>query len=123
NIPKELQLILEILKRSNFDEEDLFTNIDWDLFLKLSVHHRVYPMLYRILSSIDCVDQIPEYVIENLREHYRSNTFQMLHLSSVMEQVGKLFTHSQIKILFLKGPTLGYDLYGDISLRTSRDLD
>ena len=40
-----------------------------------------------------------------------------------MEQVSKLFTENQIPLLFLKGPVIAADLYGDISLRTSRDLD
>ena len=47
----------------------------------------------------------------------------MLHLSGEMERVSKLFTENQICSLFLKGPVVAYDLYGDISLRTSKDLD
>ncbi len=47
----------------------------------------------------------------------------MLHLSAEMEQVSKLFSRNQIRTLFLKGPVLAHELYGDLSLRTSCDLD
>ena len=40
-----------------------------------------------------------------------------------MEQVSKLFNENKINLLILKGPVLAVDLYGDISLRTSSDLD
>ena len=39
-----------------------------------------------------------------------------------MEQVSKLFKEKD-NTLVLKGPVLAADLYGDVSLRTSSDLD
>src|SRR5690606_29474280 len=39
-----------------------------------------------------------------------------------MERLGGLFHEKNIPILFLKGPTLAPFLYGDLSLRRSRDL-
>ena len=47
----------------------------------------------------------------------------MLHLSREMEQICKVFNENQIKSMVLKGPVLAVDLYGDLSLRTSSDLD
>ena len=47
----------------------------------------------------------------------------MLTLCGEMEQVSKLFTENHIPLLFLKGPVIAADIYGDISLRTSKDLD
>jgi hypothetical protein len=58
-----------------------------------------------------------------LYQEYKKNTFQMLHLTGEMEQISKLFTENQISNLFLKGPVIAFDIYGDISLRTSKDLD
>ena len=40
-----------------------------------------------------------------------------------MEQINKLCNENKIPLLFLKGPVLAKELYGDISLRTSSDLD
>ncbi len=126
-IPKELELLLDIIKTENDDsleelKKELFAEIDWDFFLQLARHHRVYPVIYTKLIKIDN-RMIPKNVIRTLFKEYQKNTFQMLHLSGEMEQVSKLFTENQIRLLFLKGPVIAADLYGDISLRTSKDLD
>ena len=127
NVPKELKLQLEIIKSETIDElkeidKEWFSHIDWDKFLELSMHHRVYSVVYQKMKEIDPI-LIPEYVMNRLQLKYKINTFQMLALSGEMEQVSRLFLANEIRTIFLKGPVLGYDLYGDISLRTSSDLD
>ena len=47
----------------------------------------------------------------------------MLYLAGVMEDVCRAFNENKINLLVLKGPILAVDLYGDVSLRTSSDLD
>ena len=47
----------------------------------------------------------------------------MLKLSGEMENISELFMENNIRSLFLKGPVIALDLYGDVSLRTSKDLD
>ncbi|MFJ7306856.1 nucleotidyltransferase domain-containing protein [Peribacillus frigoritolerans] len=126
-INRELSLILEILKTENEDSlllnrKELFIDIDWGQFLQLAMHHRLYPLIYSKLKKINR-DLIPSHVIETLYREYKKNTFKMLLLSSEMEQVSKLFIENQIRLLFLKGPVIAADLFGDISLRTSKDLD
>ncbi|MEI4828875.1 nucleotidyltransferase family protein [Bacillus sp. FJAT-53711] len=123
----ELKLLLEILKlqegksiRANRNE--WFIDIDWNQFLELAMHHRVYSFIYPKVKKIDG-ELIPSYVIQTLSRTFKKNTFQMLHLSAEMERVSKLFTENEICTLFLKGPILAHNLYGDISLRTSCDLD
>lgn len=126
-IPKELKLILEIIKiedveRFQANSSDWFKDIDWKLFLELALHHRVYPILSLKLKKFE-VNLIPQNVIQILNLTYKKNTLQMLHLSSVMVEICKIFNDNQIKLLVLKGPILGEDLYGDVSKRTSGDLD
>lgn len=126
-IPKELKLLLEIIKTENEDIygsfiRESFKDIDWKLFLQLVMHHRVYPVIYSKLKKID-EKLIPQHVIQTLYQEYKKNTFQMLLLCREMEQLSKLFTENQIPLLFLKGPVIAADIYGDISLRTSKDLD
>lgn len=124
-VPKELSLILELLKdqHNEFNQIDheLFKDIDWDLFIDLSLHHRLYPILYR--KAKQCNDLIPATVTKTLYQYYQRNTFQMLHLAGEMENISKLFNENQVRVLFLKGPVLAHDLYGGLSLRTSNDLD
>src|SRR5690625_7291280 len=55
--------------------------------------------------------------------HYKKNTFQMLQLSAVTENMSRLFSEKNIPLILLKGPALGHMLYDDISLRPSSVLD
>lgn len=124
---KELKLLLKILSVENDESSDalyneLFKDIEWKVFLQLAWHHRVYPLIYSKLKKMDS-RMIPTHVIENLQREFKKNTFKMLHLSGETEQISKLFTENNILLLFLKGPVIAADIYGDISLRTSKDLD
>ncbi|MFP3510717.1 nucleotidyltransferase family protein [Peribacillus sp. SIMBA_075] len=125
-IPKELTLLLEILKTENEEMKESFKNesyidIDWNLFLDLAIHHRVYPLIFSQLKKNE--NKIPSNVMHTLTKEYKKNAFQMLHLCGEMEQISKHFSENQIHLLFLKGPALAADIYGDISRRTSKDLD
>lgn len=126
-IPKELSLLIELLKDRDplntfYREPDLFSTIDWKEFLDLALHHRVYPILYNRMKILN-KDIVPEYVLKNLERLYKINTFEMLKLCGEMEQINQLFIDANLRFLYLKGPILAKELYQDISLRTSKDLD
>ncbi|MGP7818713.1 nucleotidyltransferase domain-containing protein [Niallia sp. 01092] len=123
----ELQLLVSLLKLVDSQEDiprikEQYSAVDWDKFLQLAIHHRVYPSIYKKLSNMDN-DWIPSHVLQTLRNKYQFNTFQMLQLSAEMGHVIKQLSARNIPSLVLKGPILAADLYGDISLRTSKDLD
>jgi hypothetical protein len=126
-LSRELQLLLMCMNTKQ-DEQHmrglkiLLMDIDWELFLNLARHHRVYPLVYIKLKK-QLEGSIPDDVIQSLANDYRNNTFQMLHLSGEMESLFKLFDENKIQALMLKGPVLSLDLYGDLSLRTAKDLD
>lgn len=119
-VPKELRLILGWIQLENGPSKEEFQTIDWELLLQLSIHHRLYPLLY---TKIKECEWIPEQIKRTLENLYKQNTFQMLHLSAEMEKLSNQFLSSDIRSLFLKGPVLSVDLYGDLSKRTSGDLD
>ncbi|MEM4997246.1 nucleotidyltransferase family protein [Priestia sp. SB1] len=123
----ELNFLLELLKEKkgltiNQNEHDHLKDIDWRIFLQLVEHHRCYPLIYKKLKGFDG-RLIPPYVMQTLNREYKKNTIKMLQLSGEMEQVDKVFNQNNIPLLFLKGPALAYELFGDISLRMSKDLD
>ncbi|OLS38476.1 Renal dipeptidase [Bacillus sp. MRMR6] len=97
-------------------------DMDWQLFLDLVAHHRLYPIIYTKLKRIN-EGLVPNLVFKKINNAYKKNTFQMLHLTAVMEEVSRIFTGNNLRLLVLKGPVLAEDLYGDISKRTCRDLD
>lgn len=105
-------------------DKQKFKEINWKLFMNLIGHHRVYPSIYKKLKQLTTdYEWIPKYIYENLHRDYQINTFKMLQLSGEMEIICKLLNKSRIRTIFLKGPVLAADLYGDVSLRTSCDLD
>ncbi|MCM3574680.1 nucleotidyltransferase family protein [Mesobacillus subterraneus] len=126
DIPPELKLLIFILNSENeediYDELNSKLDIDWKLFLNLSFHHRVFPSIASKLKAIKA-NIVPEFVISNLNKAYRNNTINMLYLLGETEYISKLLKASHVPTLFLKGPSLAVDLYGDTSSRTSSDLD
>jgi hypothetical protein len=127
SFPKELNVMLAIMSMeegSIIPEsiKELAADIDWNEFLQLVKHHRVYPTIYSKLKNLND-DLVPNNVLQALRSEFTINTFKMLHLSGEMEQVCKIFHDNKIRSMMLKGPVLAEALYGDLSLRTSKDLD
>lgn len=127
NIPCELTLALSMLKSKDLHSlqsliSEIPSDFNWDSFLDLTIHHRIFPIVYPKLIDIN-KDIFPSSIFNQLKGLYEHNTLKMLYLSSVMKDVCNLFTQNNINTLVLKGPILGSDLYGDISLRTSGDLD
>lgn len=127
NISMELKLLLNLLKVEDEDclrffNDEITTYFDWNLFLELARYHRVYPLIYSKIVRID-KKLVPENIIKSLYIEYKKNTFKMLQLTSEMEQISRLFNTNKIRLLFLKGPVIAADIYGEISLRTSKDLD
>ncbi|PWV93804.1 putative nucleotidyltransferase-like protein [Paenibacillus cellulosilyticus] len=127
SLPIELQLLLSIISDETVHTEDYIRNlieqsIDWDTFVLLAYQHRVYPVVAsRIKSSYETL--FPIEVNKQLSQMYIRNTFQMLKLTAEMEKLCRELETQHIRSLVLKGPVLAEALYGDFSLRTSKDVD
>ncbi|PAV31525.1 Renal dipeptidase [Virgibacillus profundi] len=123
-IPIELKFILDLLKEDFQYESNRasYEEINWDTFIKLSLHHRLYPVIYLKLKQLK-EGIVPSFVMNYLSIQYKRNTLKMLKFSAITEQISRLLTDNQIPVILLKGPALAHQLYGDISHRTSGDLD
>ena len=104
SIPKELKLLLDLIQGNDGEykhrnTDGWFTDINWDYFLKLAIHHRVYPLLYLELKAIES-NLIPSQVLQTLQAYYQKNTFQMLHLSGEMERISELFAKTTFLLYF-----------------------
>lgn len=127
DLSDELRLMLAFLSSDDeadqsFDYQELLHKADWDRFIELARHHRVFPTVTRKLQELKSAE-IPVFVTQMFNRDYYRNTLQMLALSGEMEQLAKEFSERGLRSLFLKGPVIAADLYGDVSLRTSCDLD
>ncbi|RUS42652.1 nucleotidyltransferase family protein [Cohnella sp. AR92] len=123
-LPKELTVMLQALRRPNMAGErphrgPELPHIDWNQFLKLVRHHRVYPQLQGHPDG----ELIPADVLQTIGRDYQRNAFRMLRLSGETERVCRALAERGIRSLLLKGPALACLLYGDVSLRTSKDAD
>ena len=45
-------------------DKEWFIHIDWDKFLELAMHHRIYSIIYPKMKEID-EKLIPAYVMQN----------------------------------------------------------
>ncbi|MEI5907726.1 nucleotidyltransferase family protein [Bacillus spongiae] len=125
NVKQELKLLIEILKFDNGHTPSSYKSdrsIDWETFLSLAKHHRIYPQIFLKADENQQI-QIPSQIINRLKKAYQKNTIKMLHLTHEMESLNSLLLKENVRMLFLKGPVLADDLYGDISRRTSSDID
>ncbi|GFN29852.1 nucleotidyltransferase domain-containing protein [Paenibacillus xylaniclasticus] len=125
-LPLELQLLLTIIRTDDISKarEEARQlgqlHIDWDRFVHLAKQHRLYPVA---ASKLGQIDVIPEHVKQQLNQMFIQNTYRMLQLTAVMEKVCSELAAVHIEALVLKGPVIAEALYGDFSLRTSKDLD
>jgi len=124
---QELRLLLAFLEMEEeaeltFEHWELLQEVDWHKFIELARHHRVFPTISQRLQNRK-PPYVPQFVTSLFQRDYYRNTLSMLALSGEMEQLATTFSTGGIKALFLKGPVIAADLYGDVSLRTSCDLD
>ncbi|GAE94775.1 hypothetical protein JCM21714_3965 [Gracilibacillus boraciitolerans JCM 21714] len=127
SLSKELRLILAIIKIDNVSDylkenSELLDDIDWKEFIYLAKHHRVYPIIYEKVSTKGIIN-IPKVVIDTLNHLYSRNTVNMLTLTAELTTVTQTLKNNNIPSLVLKGPVLADYLYGDVSKRTSKDID
>lgn len=66
---------------------------------------------------------IPEYVFSELQQKYKDNVVKLLKFTGELISLMNLMKQNGIRAISLKGPILGNEIYGDVSLRTSKDLD
>lgn len=122
----ELSILLSLAKSNSVDDEKINSMlerpIDWNLFLELAKHHRVFPTVYQTLAAYNH-PSIPAYVIKALQQEYTKNAFKAIGMAGEMVRVIRCFEENGIKPLVLKGSPLALKLYGDVALRPSHDID
>jgi len=103
--------------------EKLLTGaIDWQLFLAIVEQHRIYPPVCRNLKKMAAASvKIP--IMDKLEQLSRNYAMQALKLTGNLIFITNLLESNQIKVISLKGPLLSQSIYGNVALRTSRDLD
>ncbi|WP_051318419.1 nucleotidyltransferase family protein [Cohnella thermotolerans] len=123
SLPRELKALLPCLRMQQgkpaWRELPDWEAIDREQLLRLVKHHRVYPLVMESWRS----EGDSSAVLQELRALRNRNSLHMLQLAAEMTEVVRLLAERGVPALVLKGPVLAKKLYGDLSLRTSKDLD
>lgn len=96
--------------------------IDWVTFDSLVGRHRILPTVYRNLST-HCSELVPPSALAELKEWSKASGQRTLILLSQLGRIAQHFSQNGIQLCALKGPLLAQRLFGDVGLRTSRDID
>ena len=99
---------------------ELMTNVDGEKFQKEVIEHRVYGL---VMKNVQRLNLFTEGNCAKINEKANQQIFDSMKLSSELVKINQKFSEKGIRLLMMKGPILGNELYGDITKRTSRDLD
>lgn len=107
-------------KRSRIDPQ-LARPLSWKTVLDLADHHGLLSLLHE--SSSSATHELPSETLRVLRERHQINLHKSLFLARELIRVLDRFDHAGIEVMPYKGVTLAEQMYGDIGLRPSGDID
>ena len=109
-------------KQEQAIREAIGAGMDWMEYIRLVDRHRTPALSWAALGRVPGLE-IPEPARQELQK--RSDACRMqamrhcIHLASML----KAFNRAGIPVMPLKGPLLSSEIYGDVGLRQSHDLD
>jgi hypothetical protein len=128
DLSPEIHLILACLRITPTDAEVQHiekltqTEIDWPSFLILLDRHRVAPLVYYNLKRYTR-NTVPVDIKSELRSRFERKAYQGLINAAELNRLYKVFQDNGIPVLPLKGSLLALQLYGNLALRHSGDID
>jgi hypothetical protein len=97
-------------------------DVDWEALYRLAVAHRVTGLLHERIEA-GLRDVVPKPVRNELRHQVRGQAYRSLKLAGELLRLSALLEKQSLPVLPLKGPVVAHFLYGDLGLRSFRDLD
>ena len=95
---------------------------DWTEYLRLVDRHRTPAISWAVLKRVPGLE-IPATASAELQKRSDACRMQAFRHSQVLIAVLKSFDRAGIPAMPLKGPLLSLEIYGDVGLRQSKDLD
>lgn len=124
----ELMLVIHCSQDLNREDNEtiihnlLAKGVDWKYFLYLTDRHRVCPLVYRTLKNLGNLN-LPNWVLEDLRSKARQVVFENMLMASEIISITHEMKQANIQPIILKGVPMGAQLYGDFTIRPSKDID
>lgn len=124
----ELKLLLCCARRDVASEAQsqihtlLEVGIDWPTALDLSDRHGLTPFLWWHLGE-RFAEAIPQNILTSLETAFLTNARHNLKLTHEIHKVIRVLESRSVQVVPLKGPLLSAQLYGNLALRQSTDID
>jgi Uncharacterised nucleotidyltransferase len=96
--------------------------IDWNRLIELAIYHQLSPLLHQNLQRI-CAEVLPVDFASKLREITYENIASSMSLTAKLLELMTFFAAENIPVIPYKGSVLAADIYKDICLRQSYDID
>ena len=99
---------------------------DWSQFLLLVRDHHCVPVVYRWFRNIEQGEEsleVPEQVIEELRDLYLRSAGYSLRLAREANRIQAALKEHGVLAVLIKGPALAVQGFGTTSMRQFSDLD
>jgi putative nucleotidyltransferase-like protein len=96
---------------------------DWDDVIRLSVRHKVTPLLYQRSKRLEADAHIPAGVLQRLQKINFHSAARNTRLYHELGKVLAAFRDDGIPVIVLKGAHLAEIVYGNIALRPMGDVD
>lgn len=107
---------------ATFNNQETFKDVDWTRLVEIAYQHGVNGLLCRALLRQEMVG-VPSDIIEACRSHLKSCCEHNQKLADQLSNILSVLSSNDIPVVPFKGPVLAMKIYGDLSLRSFRDLD
>ena len=115
------------LEEKNRDEIEIMlktTDLDWNVVVKVSTAHYVFPALYCNLKRVDFLQYIPQELVSYMEYITNINRERNEKIIAQAKELNTLLLANNITPLFLKGTgNLLVGVYEDIAERMVGDID
>ncbi|MDD1693492.1 MAG: nucleotidyltransferase family protein [Methanoregula sp.] len=124
----EINLVLTCAKGSvnNNNRETITTllrkELNWDFIYRQAERHKLIPVLYYNLKA-SAPEMVPEHILSRMSGIYLLSMKRSIIQISELLKVIQLGKEHEIPFISYKGAVLSQQIYGDIGLRISSDID
>jgi hypothetical protein len=100
----------------------LEAGIDWTAFVAATLDHSVAPLVHRTLEEV-ASDLVPPDILDAFRVHRDHTLARNRTMLAELARILGALAERGLRAVPFKGPLLALEAYGDLGLRSFRDLD
>lgn len=123
-IAKSLTITLEEKNRAEIKSILKSSDVDWDVFVKLSTSHNVFTTIYLNFKRANFLRYLPDDLVDYMKYITNLNKSRNLQILKQVKELNNLLLANNITPIFLKGVSnLWAGIYQNVSERTIGDID